>query len=283
MSFGIVFVFFTNFFSQKRDLLSFLFKIFLVPSLIILLIGFLQHFGLNVFSVPTTHLFPTSLFGHQNRTSEFIGAFVIIQLFYGLRKETQPKLNLLLLSLSLFYLYLLYTRSVLLGVGLVFLISLFKFFKSRKAFFIKLLLLTLAMSLLSLGKDLLKKRPLPGESRTPPGKSRYLKAVKSENIQMRLIRWRNTLELIQGHPLGIGPGNYEFGYLPYRNAYKKDMGALERLIVRSPHNGYLELTAELGIGSFVLFLILMGLLIRRILRILPEQERWFSFSILLFT
>jgi hypothetical protein len=54
--------------------------------------------------------------------------------------------------------------------------------------------------------------------------------------------------MIEENPLvGVGPGHFEFGYLPYSRRVRVDPEATEAQVVRSPHNGYLELFAELGL------------------------------------
>lgn len=88
---------------------------------------------------------------------------------------------------------------------------------------------------------------------------------KDWNSQVRLIRWMNTLELIRANSLtGLGPGQYEFGYVPYSRSIGKDPEASEHQVVRSPHNGYLELLSECGLPLGVAMLIGLAWFLRAI-------------------
>lgn len=86
----------------------------------------------------------------------------------------------------------------------------------------------------------------------------YVFATKRSNVDLRLARWTNSLEMFKEHPLGIGPDNYEFTYLDYKTKKAIDHEPSETLLVKSPHNGFIELFVEYGIlvGVF-----LMGALI----------------------
>jgi hypothetical protein len=83
-----------------------------------------------------------------------------------------------------------------------------------------------------------------------------MQTVKQANINLRLIRWKNTIKMIQDQPLfGVGPGGFEFGYLPYAHSAGNDYETTEESFPRSPHNAYLEGAVESGL-PFIIFILM---------------------------
>ena len=64
------------------------------------------------------------------------------------------------------------------------------------------------------------------------------------------------------HPLGVGPGNYAFSYIPYHRAVERDPEVTESNSVTLPHNAFLEVAANNGVSALVFLLILLGFLLR---------------------
>ena len=96
---------------------------------------------------------------------------------------------------------------------------------------------------------------------------RDMDRVKETNTRIRLTRWKNTLGMIFDHPLlGIGPTQFEFSYLNYRNFSGVDPEISERMLARSPHNGYLEAAAESGVPFFLLFVAVLILVFRALIK-----------------
>ena len=267
-SFLIVFLFFKNFFFKKKteDIVMFLYKIFFVPSVLVLSIGYLQVFDVDVLSNYAKNEFPSSLLGHQNRTSEFVGLSVVIQLYHCLLYKRYRSLKIAFMSLSLSYIVLLQTRSVFLGLFFIMLIAVVKYFKENKKMFTILGIMTFFFTPLLLTMT----GPYVGVE------------TKIKNINIRLVRWVNTAHLIRENPLGLGPGNYEFGYIPYDSFYAQDPESSESLVVRSPHNGFLELAAEFGLPFLVIFLFLLYLLIKKMFKNLKGTEFFFVFSFFIY-
>jgi hypothetical protein len=92
---------------------------------IVMTYGFLQTYGIQI-PVLTQNGFPSSFFGFQNITAEFIGISLILQIFYIQRRKypLQGYLALgIFLALSMYYLHLLACRSVLVGLAITFFIG----------------------------------------------------------------------------------------------------------------------------------------------------------------
>jgi hypothetical protein len=74
----------------------------------------------------------------------------------------------------------------------------------------------------------------------------------------QLTRWKNTVTMIQSHLLlGVGPGNYEFEYIPFSHSQGQDLELTEHTVVKSPRNGYLQAAAQ---GGILLLLTVMSAL-----------------------
>lgn len=67
---------------------------------------------------------------------------------------------------------------------------------------------------------------------------------------LRMDYWRNSLQIIQDHPfLGVGTGGFE-------KAYAQKIQGTRMEPSNNPHNQYLLMTAQLGIGGLLLLLYL---------------------------
>ena len=74
---------------------------------------------------------------------------------------------------------------------------------------------------------------------------------KETSIGLRIIAWRNALELIKKHPiLGVGTGGYETAFV----AYIKNQEGWEGFIHHDPHNQFMKIFVELGLIGLIVFL-----------------------------
>lgn len=173
-------------------------------------------------------LFLSSTFGFQNLTAEFLGVSLLLQTA-SLREERVEKKNLLLFGLTFFYFASLLSRAAFLALAVA---SLPFFAHAKKKHVLgAILVFVLGTGFAGwlLGDQLVA-----------------LVKQKGANVSVRVARLGNTVALIKDHPWGVGPGNYEFAYIPYREAFRPDAEVSPTLLPRSPHNGYLEAIAEGG-------------------------------------
>ncbi len=78
--------------------------------------------------------------------------------------------------------------------------------------------------------------------------------VADGSVSMRLEFYKHTLTLIKKNPvLGVGTGGFSAGY----KEVVRDMNLPSILITENPHNEYLLLAAELGVGGALLFILLL--------------------------
>ncbi len=102
---------------------------------------------------------------------------------------------------------------------------------------------------------------------------RFLRIGKDNS---RLDIWKDTLRLIQDHPLGVGLGNYETVFQVYHVHFNPNLRVLDA------HNDYLQVLAESGWPGFVVlaggFLYFLVQRFRRIANMNPDEDP-FSFFI----
>lgn len=111
--------------------------------------------------------------------------------------------------------------------------------------------------------------------------------VKQGNWNYRVARWKNTIQMIRENPLGVGAGNFEFAYPAYRMAVSLDAESSEQIIIKQPHNGYLQVAAEYGLGVFSALTVLFFIFISRCAShirsdLLLLQELAWAFALLIF-
>jgi len=89
----------------------------------------------------------------------------------------------------------------------------------------------------------------------------------------RLPMWQGAVDLISKNIwLGTGPGTFEYAFLKFRPA-----GFVYR--PGNAHNDYLELLADCGIFAFAVTILLVGILVRRAVRIIHRDDSLFGIGI----
>jgi O-antigen ligase len=237
------------------------------------LVGWLQFAGFDPLISLGAGELPASTFGFQNMTAEFVGFSALFAAVYARAPGGRwRRTALLVLPPAIAYLGVLRSRAVIVGLAaaaIALLAGLAGSLKGagRRAWVALLLVAVSAAALWSIQSD------------APLGR------IKAQNSQVRLIRWRNTWEMIREHPLGVGFGNFPFAYLSYRSRTAPDRESTESLIVKSPHNAYLGLAAEGGLALLAATLALALYSIFRALSALasatlgPERRRRLSFYV----
>lgn len=90
------------------------------------------------------------------------------------------------------------------------------------------------------------------------------------SVTARLLIWQSTLKIVRDHPLtGTGWGTFVSFYPKYRSSQENSTSGV------SAHNDYLQLTAEGGIPTLLIFFsVLLGILIllKKNLRYLAEEK-----------
>lgn len=224
-----------------------------------------QATGLDFLGTSTLDGFWASTFGFQNMTAEFIG-IALVWMFHGVSDGKVSRARWALAIASVAVLWQLRCRSVYLGLAITFAVIAFEQLRTKRKWSAAA---SLALFICVSGAVLLFR---PGALFTPPSldlpKEQWdLHSTKVSNSKVRIVRWQNSLVGIFDHwGTGLGPGGFEFGYLPYCNAREKDIECREGLVPRSPHNLFLELFIEFGIPLALVTLAVLSFWLIRMLR-----------------
>ncbi len=248
---------------------------------VLLLYHFVQECGYQPIAGLWFNDFPASLFGFQNMTAEFYGlslSAIWISLASKNIVDRSMLYDCLLLTIGLTGLITTISRTAYLSFALVVFCSLPLINKRKQSLLLISLSLLIAIplgyGLLKLPNDLLSRfsahemavipNPNNQDNTAKPSLEPLDRVAdrvidsKSQTASTRLIRLKNSWFMLLDHPLGVGPGNYEFGYMPYRHKVAPDPEANAFLVPRSPHNAYLELAIENGIAALICLGVLLG-------------------------
>jgi O-antigen ligase len=263
-SFGAVAL--TSYGMAKRnpEHFNFIFRCNLVVLTIVVVIGtFVELINLASIRKDPSIMF----FGTQNMASEFVGlAFLILILSRDkISSGIFKYLSKIALILSPIYLLLLMNRTAI--SALIIALITFTLLKPSQPKF-RLIAISIGCTLIvfimffSFGKIGII--------------SPELSQSKTRNTQARTVRWANTLRLIQHRPLGVGPNNYAFEYIPFSRSYQIDPEISEATIILSPHNWFLQVASENGIFTLICLLVIIFYFIFKNLKTLSENEKKFE-------
>ncbi len=93
------------------------------------------------------------------------------------------------------------------------------------------------------------------------------------SIGLRLVVWRNTLEMIKDNPLqGFGLGNHKVFYPAYHGKTSVDQAFSENIQLQNVHNDYLQIAAEMGLPGILLAIWLIVVFFSIMFRILATSK-----------
>lgn len=100
-------------------------------------------------------------------------------------------------------------------------------------------------------------------------------SMKKNSADGRALTWKISLQVVAGHPFGVGLGNFSGAYGEAQADYfASGQGtATEELVAGCPEYGfneYLQIMIESGIVSFLLFVVVLVLVFRRMIK----QHDW---------
>ena len=175
-------------------------------------------------------------FGYPNMTAEFLGVSSLIQsyaLLFYYRSRWYTVGRGIFFATLVYWLMETHCRAALLGtltgIGALLWLS---------PIFIRAQLAT-ASQVVTPARRWAKPCTLFAPSSWPPSslglrETASASRQKQLNSKIRWWRWNNTIEMIAEHPLGVGPGQYEFAYLDYFRRHGPDPEISEGMVVRSP-------------------------------------------------
>ncbi len=277
---GVAFATFECQRSAPRKFLHVLVGSILVSTLLVLAYGLVQVLGTEPFPRLHRNSFPSSFFGFQNMTAEFMGYSILGQVF-ALQQTQKPRAAraALITGLGISFLYLFFLHSRAVYIALVPALAVLAYpqipknWRRRATVVLGCAWVVVAIAI---AVPMLKISSSTSD----------FQRTKTENANLRIIRWVNTATMIAANPWGTGPGSYEFSYLPHHSAWKLDHEVTESTLARSPHNEYLRVIAENGL-LVAISLFFLGLAVLRRLgrasRRQPHPNLSWVFAVLVFT
>jgi O-antigen ligase len=286
----LIFSFKTN----QLDLTK-LFRLLSIIALGLSLLGILQYYGLVSKLFPQAAP-PASTFVNKNlATSTIILLFPItyVQILWLKNSRIWKLIHSISCTFTLAYIIAAATRSAWLGIiiSIIFILitilikSDFKKNLSSKNIIYLFASIVVAL-LLVFCRDLIVKENNTGKSlndqiETISTLSESISIHNSTNsINMRLIKWRNALEMFKAKPfIGFGLGNFDANYPLFHKSAFEDRNYDTRLFIAELHNEPLQYLVELGLIGILLLLIFIGYLYFILIRLLKTD--FFSYALII--
>lgn len=231
--------------NHRKKLFALLSTFNLLASAIVLFISYFQLFKIPLFYpfnlFPQDHLFYfTSFFGNPIFIGEFLAAsFLIMLLNIELGGAKGKKvLSHILMAASLLMIYLLFSRLVMLGLLLAYVIPRVGKLNYRW--------LLGGIGLVILTSTLIGKNPFTSD---------YWLEKKAESVSGRSALILNSLAMIKERPFfGVGPGRFPISYVPFAKKVKIDPWVQEYRFRDDPHSGPIRMAVEFGLPITLMFL-----------------------------
>jgi len=261
-----VIIFYNFLLVHKLRTLTILIPPILLSSFIVAMTAYVQIIGLSLEGyLPKGGTPISSFFGHQNPTSQYISIGMLFGLFY-LSKLVGFQRILVSLLIGMLFATILYLRSraVLLGVFLSFCYMIFFYRKIPRK---NLLIITLSASFFLW-------IPLMFTETSEPI-ANILKRGTGSNFRLEI--WRDSIDLIRSHPLGVGDGHFRFAHIPSSLKYGGQVLYKETILWNHNHNEFLQMLAENGILYFIAlwgFILAVYLACLKNFKKLHQGQKW---------
>ena len=265
-------------------------------SLVIASIGLLEESGVFLIATNVRVPFPVATIGNSNFVAHYLDLTIPVTaalLFLPGVKPGWKVVTAITLAATSYVMVLTQCRGGWVSVGLVALVFIaLKLRTLRWVRFVPILLLSAA--LVSPMIELLFNAVRGDDSSTLSGTigSRIERTWERASTtldetdpsrSMRVVLWKNTIDMIAAHPFGVGPGNYEYHLPAFRSMTQqrqwKELKGNLVLAAYNAHNEYLEYLAETGIVGFLAIVTLLAGILRRGLRYLAGGREWTDGSV----
>ena len=271
LSFWIIFfhcLYIFNNVKEKFNNIYLIIYIILLPLILIGIssIGCILIYFFDIFPLNTKFL-ANATFGNKNMLAEFLGFCLVIILSvidYEKNNINFTKFLKITSSILVVYIYYLACRSVILATLFSIIFLLYSKRLKYQSFF-KIVACTIII-LISL--QLPKFDFINHVSQAAKWSQiyQYTNEYKFNTVTAyeRINFWKSTLLMIKENPYGIGSNEFEFKFLPYKALFQQ---VNSETIEKSPHNEYLRFLCEEGIIVFLLGIILILSLLKKLLKV----------------
>ena len=239
----------------------------LAGASIALLIGILQYFDLDPFSLRRSPSEIPSTFINRNHAANYFD-FIPLLALAGILLFRWPRLSLfsaLVLGLSIIYILLNSSRGgwLALASGLLMVLVFLAGYPYLRRETLSLARRRKGALLLALCLPLTFFTSLKWLGYTPPDARPPRLELMDHSGELRIAMYVNALPAIADHPLtGLGAGGMRLGFLPYASAILPNDLRTEDTILRELHNDPLQYFVELGFPGGLLFLLILYSLFR---------------------
>jgi O-antigen ligase/Tfp pilus assembly protein PilF len=277
LSYFLIYFLVINNIENEQEFYSFI-KLFFIISFFISIYTLIQYYGLDPYLRELGAL--TSTIGQKNWISNYLALIFPMIFSFFLLEEIKKNKILLFLLLSIIYANLMICQSrgiwisicltLILAIYTVIKFNIFEIFKKNKKWLIILLSVFIIITIIysidnPLNKDLL----------TVPQRALSTFDQRDLSINMRLLNWKNTYQMIKDKPFfGLGIGTFKMNYLDYQAEFLKNNPVYREYWVfpREAHNEYLQIGAELGLLGLGLFMAIILIFYSTVLNFLKKEQ-----------
>ena len=284
-SYVMIFLIVVNSFNNFKSA-EFILKLLVISMTLVSVIGLLQYYFHDSYFIQ--NIFATnhplgSTFGNRNMATHFVVMTIPISFIYLLFSKLNKTIFFYSLTIFISIWFIIFTtaRQAYVAVTLelfVFLVFiLLDFYKHKgKSLFSQSELKAsklIALIIIVLSTMIVSNLTKNGWDFNNGNKiKRVVSITNEEGGNPRLPAWINTLHMIEDNPfIGVGIGQWQQSYAQYYDKDAKDVIYNERTRLRTLHNEYLQMLAELGVVGYIFLLWLLFLVVFRIFKILANS------------
>ena len=242
--------------------------VMIAAASIVSIYGILQYLGIDFTTPKSTPL--VSTLGNVNFAGEYLAMIIplsVAMLFYSRGKASKIAFGTAT-ALMLTHLLLAKSRGAwvgLAGAGIILL-----FWDPAKKGHLKLLLY-LALIMVVAFSIIYAVSGSGGISSIKEEAISVLN-VRQSSILFRFLAWKSALRMIRESPLtGVGAGNFKIIYPLYRSSEEWHISGINTRVAEA-HNDYLQITSELGLVGFGIFIWLLVSALRIFKKLLKTES-----------
>ena len=255
-----------------------LIKLFFLTSTIISLYALMQYYGFDPYLRELSAI--TSTIGQKNWVSNYLALIFPIIFSYFLLENNKKNKLYYYLSLSIIYAILMIcqsrgiwisiTCSFLIGIFLIYKYKIFYVFNKNKKWLIVLFFTFLIITIIYSTDN-----PLNKSAITVTERAISTFDLQGSSLNVRLLMWRNTLQMIKDNPLlGSGIGTFKINYLNYQaNFLQKNPNYIKYITnAKESHNEYLQMGAELGLLGLGIFIFIIYIFYALVINFIKKKD-----------
>jgi len=209
----------------------------------------------------------SSTFAHPNALASYLSMVIPLSVYFMLKARNKI-IYILILVLNSVCLITSFSRA---GIGAFIIISslILIFKKVKEKISLKKMIIYTITFILIISLTIFFLITISGENRL----------VDIQKTGKRMGIYLSTINMIKTHfVFGVGPGNFKIFFDKYKTDELKNMRLKFLRRVTHAHNEYLEILAENGIAGFIIYICILFLFTRTIIKKLWHEKRFYSLT-----